>query len=365
MNKALRTVRNYICYCGIEKEDFKAVKKDAYASNFQIWRILHIIMDVAFALLFIFSLVNDLAKDNRFFYLGAFIYSIIATVFFFVLNKRSIIAQLIIYLSISVLFIFGCFITQNKPSTPAITFIAFLLITPLFMIDRPYFMALELTGASTVFLVWMYFVKDPDIWKVDLMNTIIFTLVGILIHVIVNSIRIKEFVLIRQINKQKDTDELTGLANKAALTQMINDFFKNNPNGKGLLFVLDVDYFKSINDSYGHDVGDETLRELGRYLGEKFTNNEIVGRFGGDEFIIFFKDVDDVELADKLAHEVIDETNDLIKLPTDEVKFGVSIGAAIYQGKETNYSELFKKADIALYKTKASRKIHYAMYQEE
>ena len=74
MNKALRTVRNYICYCGIEKEDFKAVKKDAYASNFQIWRILHIIMDVAFALLFIFSLVNDLAKDNRFFYLGAFIY---------------------------------------------------------------------------------------------------------------------------------------------------------------------------------------------------------------------------------------------------------------------------------------------------
>ena len=365
MNKALRTVRNYICYCGIEKEDFKAVKKDAYASNFQIWRILHIIMDVAFALLFIFSLVNDLAKDNRFFYLGAFIYSIIATVFFFILNKRSIIAQLIIYLSISVLFIFGCFITQNKPSTPAITFIAFLLITPLFMIDRPYFMALELTGASTVFLVWMHFVKDPDIWKVDLMNTIIFTLVGILIHVIVNSIRIKEFVLIRQINKQKDTDELTCLANKAALTQMINDFFKNNPNGKGLLFVLDVDYFKSINDSYGHDVGDETLRELGRYLGEKFTNNEIVGRFGGDEFIIFFKDVDDVELADKLAHEVIDETNDLIKLPTDEVKFGVSIGAAIYQGKETNYSELFKKADIALYKTKASRKIHYAMYQEE
>ena len=139
MNKALRTVRNYICYCGIEKEDFKAVKKDAYASNFQIWRILHIVMDVAFALLFIFSLVNDLAKDNRFFYLGAFIYSIIVTVFFFVLNKRSIIAQLIIYLSISVLFIFGCFITQNKPSTPAITFIAFLLITPLFMIDSPYF----------------------------------------------------------------------------------------------------------------------------------------------------------------------------------------------------------------------------------
>ncbi len=365
MKKALKTIKNYICYCGIEKEEFKTVKKDAYVSNFQIWKILHIVMDVAFGSLFIFSLFNDLAKDNRFFYLGAFVYSLIATIFFFVLNKRSIIAQLLIYLSISLLFLFGCFITQNKPTTPAITFIAFLLITPLFMIDKPYFMSLELVVASTVFLIWMYFKKEEDIWKTDLMNTIIFTIVGILIHLIVNSARIKEFVLIRQIEKQKDIDELTNLFNKAALTKEINSFFKNSPNGKGLLLVLDVDYFKSINDTYGHDIGDATLRELGQYLKQKFVNNEIVGRFGGDEFIIFMKGIDDVEFAHKIANEIIDETSKSIKLPTDEIKFCVSIGATIYQGKEKNYSELFKKADIALYKTKASRKIHYAMYQEQ
>ena len=364
MNKTLRTLRNYVCYCGIEKEEFKAVKKDAYASNFQIWRILHIIMDIAFAILFVFAIFNDLAKDNLYFYLGAFIYSAVATVFFFVLDKKSIIAQLLIYLSVSVLFLFGCFITQNKPTTPAITFIAFLLITPLFVIDKPYYMALELIVASTVFLVWMYFVKENDIWKADLMNTVIFTITGIIIHVIVNSIRIKEFVLISQINKQKDTDELTGLMNKAALTQKINDFFKDNHNGKGLLFVLDIDYFKSINDTYGHDVGDKVLRELGQYLRQKFINHEIIGRFGGDEFIIFFRNVDGVEYAEKTANEIISGAVDTVKLPSDEVKFGISIGAAIYQGKEKNYSELFKKADIALYKTKANRQIHYVMYEE-
>ena len=364
MKNALRTFRNYICYCGIEKQEFKAVKKDAYASNFQVWRILHIVMDVAFAALFVFALFVDLAKDNRYFYLGAFIYSIIATVFFFVLNKRSIAGQLIIYLSISVLFLFGCFITQNKPDTPAITFIAFLLITPLFMIDKPYFMTLELIVASTVFLIWMHFVKEPEVWKMDLMNTIIFTIIGILIHVIVNSIRIKEFVLIRKINIQKDTDELTGLANKTALTRQINDFFETNTSGKGLLFVLDIDYFKTINDKYGHDIGDKVLRELGMFLGQKVSKEEIVGRFGGDEFIIFFRNTNDIKFAEKIAHEIIDETIELIKLPSDEVKFGVSIGAATYEGKETNYSELFKKADIALYKTKADRKIHYAIYQE-
>ena len=322
-------------------------------------------MDFAFAILFVFSMFNDLASDNTYFYLGGFIYSIVATIFFFILKKESLIAQLIIYLSISVLFLFGCFITQNKPTTPAITFIAFLLITPLFMIDKPYFMALELMVASTVFLVWMYFAKENGIWKADFMNTVIFTIVGIMIHVIVNSIRIKEFVLIRQIKKQKDIDELTGLLNKGALTGKINNFLKKNPEGKGLLFVLDVDYFKTINDSFGHDVGDETLNKLGQYLSSKFKDNQIVGRFGGDEFIILFEDIDDEEFASRVANEILKETIDLVKLPTDEAKFSVSIGAAIYKGKEKNYSELFKKADIALYKTKASRKIHYVMYQEE
>ena len=50
------------------------------------------------------------------------------------------------------------------------------------MVDKPYFMSIELVVASIVFLIWMYFVKDPNVWKADLMNTIIFTLVGIMIH---------------------------------------------------------------------------------------------------------------------------------------------------------------------------------------
>ena len=89
-----------------------------------------------------------------------------------------------------------------------------------------------------------------------------------------------------------------------------------------------------------------------------------MGRFGGDEFIIFLRNVDDLKQADRIAREITSETPELIKLPTDEVKFGISVGVAIYKGKEKNYSEIFKKADIALYKTKADRKIHYNIYQE-
>ena len=148
---------------------------------------------------------------NKWFYIGALIYALIATILFFLIKKKDALwPQFVIYLSISVLFLFGCFITSNKPDVPAITFIAFLVITPMFMIDKPYFMSLVLIVAATVYLVWMYFIKNPDVFKIDLANVIIFTFVGILIHVIANSIRIKEFMLIRVINIQKDTDELTG-----------------------------------------------------------------------------------------------------------------------------------------------------------
>ena len=365
MKKALRILRNYICYCGIEKEEYKAVKKDAYVSNFEVWRVLHLLMDFAFLVLFIFSMVNDFVADNRYFYLAGFIYSALASVLFFVLKKDSFIAQLLIYLSISVLLLFGAFITQNKPNSPAISFIAFLLIVPMFMLDRPYYMSFELLCASSIFCVWMYFVKDRDIWKADLMNTIIFTLVGIVIHVLVNSSRIKEFVLIKKIKSQKDLDELTGLKNKAALTREVNDFMGNNSNNEGILFMLDVNYFKTINDTYGHDVGDSVLSQLGEYLNCKFSGEEIVGRFGGDEFIIFLKNENNVENALNIADEIVSESAQKVKLPSDEVKFSVSIGLAIYHGEEKNYSELFKKADIALYKTKADRKIKVSLYQEQ
>ena len=113
--KILKKIRNYFCYCGIEKDLYRKIKKDAYVSNFQVWRILHILMDLAFTLLFIFSLINDLADENRWFYLGALLYSLAATIPFFVVKKKdSVFMQLLIYLSISVLFLFACFITTNS-----------------------------------------------------------------------------------------------------------------------------------------------------------------------------------------------------------------------------------------------------------
>ena len=348
----IRKLRNYFFYCGIEKNEYDEVKKEAYISNYRLWRILHFFMIAIFAMLFIGSFFNEVFKGNRLFYLIIFVYFVVVTGLFFVLKEDSIAAQLLIYLSISVLFLFGCMITQNKPDKPSVTFIVMLLITPMFMIDKPFFMGIELSVAAAVFSIWMYNIKPYETWQFDFVNVITYTIVGIFLNVIANSIRIKEFVLTREINIQKDTDELTGLKNKGALTREINEFLTVDNSNKGIMLLLDIDKFKAINDTYGHDVGDKVIIQLGNILGDIFTKRDITGRFGGDEFIVFIKDIDDRGAAKNMAADIIKKASEGIELPDKNQMISISVGIAIYNGVEKNYSEIFKKADKALYTAK-------------
>ena len=88
----------------------------------------------------------------------------------------------------------------------------------------------------------MHSVKEPDIWAVDVINVVIFTIVGIFLNIIADSVRIREFVLTRKLNIQKDTDELTGLKNKAALIREVNAILHNGKTDKGVLFVMDYPF---------------------------------------------------------------------------------------------------------------------------
>ena len=360
--KLLKTIRRYYFYCGIEKDEYNELKKDAYVSNFEVWRILHFIMVVVFFGLFIASLANKMMSVNRYYYLGLFIYSAIAIILFFLLKKDSLAAQLLIYLSMSCLFLFGCLISKNNPEHNATTFIAFLLVTPMFMIDKPFFMTIELVVASIVFLFWMYAIKPFEIWEMDFINVVSYTIIGCFLNVVANSIRIKEFVLTKKIRIQKDTDAMTGLRNKGALTKEIDEFLEDESSDKGLLLIMDIDKFKFINDNYGHDIGDRVIIQFANFLLNKF-GDELTGRFGGDEFILFVRNTYDEDTAVEIANEIINNISEVVELPDKDKKVSTSIGIAVYKGVEKSYSEIFKKADIALYRAKADKENRYCIYK--
>ena len=134
----LKKIRDYLFYCGIDREEYRAVKKSAYVSNFITWRSLHFLIAITLILLFIFSLFNSVLQQNKMFYLLGAVYSAIVIILFFILKKDSLIAQVIIYLSISLLFLLGIIVSNNRLEVPAVTFIVFLLMAPLFMIDKPF-----------------------------------------------------------------------------------------------------------------------------------------------------------------------------------------------------------------------------------
>ena len=124
----------------------------------------------------------------------------------------------------------------------------------------------------------------------------------------------------------------------------------------------DIDRFKAINDTFGHDVGDVVLNQLGQFLGGKFENGAFVGRFGGDEFIVFIPDHGEKEYAKTIATEIAEGAAKFISYPGQVEPIRVSMGIAIYEGKEKNYSEIFKKSDIALYQAKEEPDIRFSFY---
>lgn len=169
----------------------------------------------------------------------------------------------------------------------------------------------------------------------------------------------------KELEDKADTDLLTGLTNKLATERKIKDFMSQNPNTQSMLFILDVDNFKKINDTMGHAFGDEVLRSLGQQITAIFRATDIVGRVGGDEFMIFLKGVSDDGAILKEAHKV---ENFFRNFQAGEyVKYAAtaSIGVAIYPHEGADFESLYKAADQGLYKAKKRGKNQLAFYRDE
>ena len=91
--------------------------------------------------------------------------------------------------------------------------------------------------------------------------------------------------------------------------------------------------------------------------------DELTGRFGGDEFILFVRNTYDEDTAVEIANEIINNISEVVELPDKDKKISTSIGIAVYKGVEKRYSEIFKKADIALYRAKADKENRYCIYK--
>lgn len=117
-------------------------------------------------------------------------------------------------------------------------------------------------------------------------------------------------------------------------------------------FIMDIDKFKEVNDVYGHAVGDVVLRTFGVLLGRRFRGDDIVGRIGGDEFIILMRNVTTKEAVRTKAEQLMAETKKLVFDEMDGKGITISVGIALAPEHGKTYMNLYRSADQALYETK-------------
>ena len=165
--------------------------------------------------------------------------------------------------------------------------------------------------------------------------------------------------------KLAERDQLTGLFNKVTTENKIKEFMETQPDLQSLLFVLDIDNFKKINDTRGHAFGDEVLRSIGRQVKVLFRSSDILGRVGGDEFIIFLKGVKEDEYIRREAKKV-EYFFQNFQAGEGYVKYSVtaSIGCAVFPRDAADFESLYKCADKALYTAKQRGKNQLAFYKE-
>lgn len=169
----------------------------------------------------------------------------------------------------------------------------------------------------------------------------------------------------KELEGKADTDLLTGLTNKLSTEARIRDYIQENPEGQGVLIIIDVDNFKKINDTMGHSFGDEVLRSLGLRLKSLYRVTDVIGRIGGDEFLVFLKDIKDMAIIEREARKLDAFFKDFEV--GEYVKYSVtaSLGAAVYTMDGMTFEELYKNADSALYDAKHHGKNQLHFYKQD
>lgn len=168
----------------------------------------------------------------------------------------------------------------------------------------------------------------------------------------------------KELEEKADTDQLTGLSNKLATERKIKEYMEQNPKKQCMMFLFDIDNFKKINDTMGHAFGDEVLRSLGMQIGGIFRASDVVGRIGGDEFMVFLKDISNNETIMKEARKVETFFKGFQAGEYVKYKATASIGVAIFPHEGKDFETLYKAADQGLYKAKKRGKKQLAFYRD-
>ena len=162
-------------------------------------------------------------------------------------------------------------------------------------------------------------------------------------------------------------DSLTGLGNRLLIHREMSErrTLRGTDGQTFALMALDLDRFKEVNDTLGHQAGDDILTQVSSRIKAHIRDQDTLVRMGGDEFALIIADCEDVSLAENIARRIIETLNLPFQHGTHTVHIGVSIGICMNRNADTEAPELFHHADLALYKVKNAGRNRFLVFDEE
>ncbi|MGN0733092.1 MAG: GGDEF domain-containing protein [Emergencia sp.] len=355
--------RDMLFYGGLSKTEYENNVQDIAQKNQETLLIGSMLVTALFLALFCGSLVSGNMADARYFY-GAML---LASTVIFVMSKtvtpkKPNLVLPMWYMLFIAFSAYGVMLnTFLRPSLSATTICVFLVAGPLLIIDRPIRVFTYTFALSLVFIICAVNAKSSYLAFADSVNVLCCVFLGAVIYTMLNKVKLREMSHARQLQKERDTDRLTMLLNKTAFVEKVQ--YRLHHAEDGVLLVMDIDDFKGINDSYGHDYGDVILQRTARCIQETFQITDLCARFGGDEYVVFLPEITREELTG-LMDQLMERIKQDVVLPDSGNTMGISIGAAFFNSDDHEYRDLFHCADNALYAAKKMGKNRYHIYEE-
>jgi len=168
-----------------------------------------------------------------------------------------------------------------------------------------------------------------------------------------------------EIMNELQYDSLTGVYNKKTITEYAKKRISEEKEKRIVIAILDVDHFKSVNDTFGHLYGDKVLARVGGRLKEIVGEDGVIGRIGGDEFMIVFNGLDDDQVLRGMLRAIRMQIKWEFAEDFENLSITCSIGASIFPVNGRDYEDLFKKADCCLYIAKEKGRDRYVFFRDE
>lgn len=246
----------------------------------------------------------------------------------------------------------------SDPLAPGTFFPMLCIALPaVFILPARYGFAPVLAG-EIAYVAAVLRVKPLEIAQYDVFGSLVGIGFSLAMRQLIAQLRVRDYELRMRYRQLSMQDTLSGILNKKAFELSAQRYLRAAGElAGGALMVLDLDDFKRVNDRLGHYAGDRLLRAVGELLPDVFRGSDLIGRFGGDEFVMLVKGGIGVRALTEKCLQIQRRFGEL-RIPDSGERFTCSIGCAMIRGGET-FEQLFRRADGALYRAKQAGKNRY------